>query len=442
MSASALTASTRPGFREHPVEWALTLFADVRPGEGTTALVLMVDVMLLLTAYYLLKVAREPLILTSGGAEVKSYAAVGQSLLLIGVASAYGWLAQKVDRIRLITYVTLFFASNLVVFWGLGSRGFALGIPFFLWVGVFNLSVIAQFWSFAADVYSPSEGKRLLPILGIGSSVGAVVGAGIARLLFRLGPYDLMVIAAGLLLFCLGLTYVAHRRESARARVEARVPEAPMSGESGFALLLKDRYLILVGMLSVILNAVNNTGEYVLDRALIGAASHEAASLGLTASQYIGKFKAEYFEYVNVAAVSMQLFAVSRIIKYIGVRAALFVMPIVSLAGYGALAVVPVLGVALAVKVAENGLDYSLANTARQALWLVTSRDAKYKVKQVIDTFLVRAGDLLAAALVWAGTHFLAFGARSFVLFNAAQAVVWAIVVWRLTHRYAAKEGA
>ena len=81
----------------------------------------------------------------------------------------------------LMTWVTLIFVGNLVVFWALGERGVPLGIPFFLWVGIFNLTAVAQFWSFAADIYRAEQGKRLFPILGIGSSVGAVAGAWIAR---------------------------------------------------------------------------------------------------------------------------------------------------------------------------------------------------------------------------------------------------------------------
>ncbi len=178
---------TRPSFRKHPLEFVLTLFGDVRPGEATTALLLTANVFLLLTAYYLLKVAREPLILLGGGAEVKSYAAVGQAILLVFVANLYGWLAARVGRIVLIACVTIFFAANLVLFWALGSRGVPLGVPFFLWVGIFNLVTVAQFWSFAADTYTEEQGKRLFPIIGIGSSVGAVGGAAIADRLMRRG---------------------------------------------------------------------------------------------------------------------------------------------------------------------------------------------------------------------------------------------------------------
>jgi len=150
-------------------------------------LLLTLNVFLLLTAYYLLKVAREPLILLGAGAEVKSYASVGQSVLLVFVASFYGWLSARVGRIALLSSVTLFFAVNLGVFWALGTRGVSLGVPFFLWVGIFNTVTIAQFWSFAAETYTEEQGKRLFPIVGIGSSIGAVGGATIAQPLVRVG---------------------------------------------------------------------------------------------------------------------------------------------------------------------------------------------------------------------------------------------------------------
>src|SRR5579871_5485420 len=120
-------APPRPSFREHPLDALLGLFADVRAGEGGTALLLTANVFLLLTAYYLLKVAREPLILLGGGAELKSYASVAQSILLIGVTAVYGWLASRVRRMALITWVTLFFCADLIVFAALGARG--VGIP-------------------------------------------------------------------------------------------------------------------------------------------------------------------------------------------------------------------------------------------------------------------------------------------------------------------------
>lgn len=139
----------------------LRLFSDVRGGEGFTALLLMSNLFLLLTAYLIIKVVREALILGEGGAVVKSYAAAGQALLLLGVVPLYSVVASRVRRIQLINGVTSFCILVFFLFYLLGRLGFALGVPFFLWVGIFNLFVIAQFWSFANDLYSEEQGKRL-----------------------------------------------------------------------------------------------------------------------------------------------------------------------------------------------------------------------------------------------------------------------------------------
>jgi ATP:ADP antiporter, AAA family len=375
-------------------------------GEAPTALLLTLNVFLILTAYYLLKVAREPLILLGGGAEVKSYASLGQSILLVLVTSVYGWLATRVARMALIAWVSGFFVANLVVFWALGERGVPLGVPFFLWVGIFNVMTVAQFWSFAADVYSEEQGKRLFPIIGIGSSVGAVAGAWVADELLFLGPFRLMLVASALLIVCVALTYAVHRRDTQHsAHGPHHAAKSPLGGANGFALVLRDKYLLLFAGLIFVLNWVTKTGDYVLDRKLLDAAHDAALNHGVKASLYVGQFKARYFEWVNVLGVVLQLLAVSRVIKYLGLRAALVIMPVVSLAGYGTALVTPALGVLFGVRVVESSLDYSLSNTTRQALWLLTSRDAKYKAKQVIDTFVVRAGDVMSAGLVWLGSR-------------------------------------
>jgi AAA family ATP:ADP antiporter len=428
----------RPRLREHPVELALSLFGDVRPGEAATVLLLTTNVFLLLTAYYLLKVAREPLILLGGGAEVKSYAAVGQAILLVLVTNAYGWIAARVGRMVLIACVTVFFAANLVLFWAFESHGATFGVSFFLWVGIFNLVTIAQFWSFAADLYTEEQGKRLFPIIGIGSSVGAVGGSEIAGRLIRGGsPFLLMLVAAGILVSTLALAYLVHRREVGRAPGSTRSRhEEPVGRGNAFALVLHDRYLLLLAALILILNISTKTGDYVLDSMLIAQAPGHAAALGVPQAVYIGEFKARYFEWINILEVVLQSLAVSRVIKYLGLRAALVLVPLVSLAGYGATFIVPVIGILFATRVAESTLDYSLSNTVRQALWLVTSREAKYKAKQVVDSFVWRAGDTLSAAVVWTGTHF-AVGLRSFVAFNVLAAIAWVAIAFAAGKGYA-----
>ena len=99
-----------------PLDRALSLFADVRAGEGTTVVLMLVNIFALLVCYSVIKTVREPLILLGGGAEVRSYAAAGQALLLVGLVPLYSWFASREDRARLLVGVTLFFIVCVELF--------------------------------------------------------------------------------------------------------------------------------------------------------------------------------------------------------------------------------------------------------------------------------------------------------------------------------------
>jgi len=422
----------------------LRLFGEVRPREGLRLLVLALNLLLLLLAYYLLKTLREPLVLaaTGGGAEVKSYAAAAQALVLIGVASAFGWLASRVRRMTLLATVSLFFALDLVLFYLLfqllpPSARLSLGVAFFIWVGCFNVMIVAQFWAFANDLHTKEEGERLFAIIAAGSAIGAVLGAKLSKPLFLLlGPFPLLLIAGGILLVCLGLTFVAHRMSRGQQPQGPSVdPDARLDKVSGFSLLLRDRYLGFVALLSLIKNWVNTTGEYVLDRRLLEVATARVGADHAAREAYIAAFKSDYFTYVNAAVLGLQLFAVSRVVRYIGVQRALFVLPLLALGGYATMAVVPILSVILAVKIVENSTDYSLQKTIEQMLFLVTSREAKYKAKAITDTFAVRAGDVMSAALVWSGTR-LGFATIHFIVVTVGLILAWLAVVAVLGRLY------
>jgi len=449
---SSETKDDHAGAARGPLERVLSIFADTHAGEGMSALLLTFSVFFLLVSYYLIKTAREPLILASG-AEIKSYASVGQTLLLLPTTYFYGILSHAVGRIKLITIVTLIFVSNLFLFFALNLLGVPTGLAFYLWAGVFNMLSVAQFWSFAADVYTEEQGKRLFAILGIGSTVGAVAGSGVAALLVRpVGVYGMMIAAAFFLLVSLGLTVVVHRREAKRAAgirdgatedgKRAESAEKPLGAKGGLSLILADRYLLLIAVLAFTLNCVKTNGEYILDRSLLehvktllpGHADAHAFS-----QAYIGEFKAQYFLYVNAATVVLQLFVVSRLIKYLGVRFALFVSPVLLFIGYSGSVLVPVLGLIYAVKIAENTLDYSLGNTSRQALWLLTARDEKYKAKSVIDATIVRAGDAFAAGLTFVGVT-LHFATVHFIIANVVLVVAWGIGMVLLAREHKKRE--
>jgi AAA family ATP:ADP antiporter len=449
----------------------LNLFTEVREGESTSVLLLCLNVFLLLTAYYVIKPVREALILAGGGAEVKSYTAAGQALLLLALVPAYGALADRLPRRKLLNVVTAFFTLCLVAFYGLTHAHAPVGVVFFLWVGIFNLMIVAQFWSFANDLYTKDQGERLVPIVGFGASLGAVVGSVFTgRLIPLIGVPQLLLVAAAMLVIANWLGSLVDRRE--RHRCEAGIPArftteklpaatgeyliqgtgdqakvtVSLSGTSGrsgtFRLVFANRYLLLIALMILVLNWVNTTGEYILGKTVARAAQDAVASgaaHGLSVEEYIGEFYSNFFLGVNLLGLTLQLFVVSRLFKYFGVQVAVLVLPLIALSGYAFLAFAPILAVVRWVKTAENATDYSLQNTVRNVLFLPTSREEKYKAKQAIDSFFVRFGDVLSALLVYVGTTMLGLATTGFARVNLVLAVVWVVLAVMVGRGYTSK---
>ena len=429
----------------------LGIFAEVRGGESATALLLMLNLFLILASYYLLKTIREPLILTlKNGAEVKSYSAAAIAGLLMFLVPVYGYMASRMSRVKLLNSVTLFFIACLVGFFLLNQAGVQIGVAFFIWVGIFNLMVIAQLWAFANDVYTVGQGKRLFDIVGFGASLGAIAGSfATGQLVEEYGPYPFMIAAAGILALSMLITNLINVRERRReagqpatagdvadgqgkpATEDVQEGDAPAQTEkmghgNAFGLVFKNRYLLLIACLMVLVNLVNTTGEYILGKTVVSLYAAQGGSVD--EKEAIGKFYGNFFTMVNILSALIQAFVVSRVIKYFGIRTALLVMPVVALSGYAAMAFLPFLSLIRTVKLAENSLDYSLMNTTKNALYLPTSREAKYKAKQVNDAFFWRLGDVFSAGLVFAGTTWLGFGPKNFALANAVLVVVWLII--------------
>jgi AAA family ATP:ADP antiporter len=410
-----------------------------------------------MTAYYIIKPVREALILSEWGPEAKIYASAGQAVLYLVLVPLYSRLADRLPVRRLITTVLVFFALCLVAFYGLAWTGLSIGIAFFLWVGIFNMMVVAQFWSFANDVYTEAQGKRLFAIIGFGMSAGAVFGGFVTgRLIEPLGLYQLLLLSAALLMVSLVLTWAAVARRAPRVAEggPAKTGEPAMEEGGGFALVFRNRYLLLIGLLLVVLNLVNTTGEYILGAIVTDGQEAAVAEVvrtdGMTDRQYetaldarekavgqgIGRFYADFFALVNLVGLLIQLFLVSRIVAWIGVHRAVMVLPFIAMGSYALMALFPVLAVARWTKTAENATDYSLNNTVRNMLFLPTTRAEKYKAKQAVDTFFVRVGDVMAALLVLGGTTVLGLAPTGFALVNVGLAAVWLTIALFIGRRY------
>ncbi len=430
-----MTAATPPvQRRKTPIELILSPIADVRREEVAGALLMTLVMFLILGSYYLLKTAREVFILSEGGAEVKSYSSAGQAMLLLAIVPAYGAFASRVSRTRLVRWVTLFFAGNVVLFVLAVQAGLPIGIPYFLWVGIFNLMVIAQFWAYAADLFTSEQGKRIFPLIGVGSSLGAWIGSVRAgHLMGSGGPTRLLITAAAILVFCALIAPTIERLIVKRETpAEKKADEAPLGKEGGFEMIRKDRYLLLIAVLTLLLNVVNTSGEYLFGRYVVEEANAlyvgAGAEVEAARQQFIGQTYSHLFSTVNLLGFLLQMFVVSRLFKFLGVGKSMFIHPLVALFGYMVMLRSPSVQFMTWLKIADNSLDYSVGNTTKQALWLPTSREAKYKAKQAVDSFFVRAGDMVQAGIVFMGERLL-LTVPSFAAINLVLVAGWLGVV-------------
>jgi AAA family ATP:ADP antiporter len=448
------------GARERLRRW-LHPFAHVRSGEHVTLILLACNGFLMLTAYYLMKTVREPLILLGGiaglsGAEIKTYASGAQAVLLLAVVPAYGHLVGRVSRIRLLNITGLCLVASLLVFNVLGHAGAPIGVAYYLWLGMASLVGVAQFWSFANDFYTSEQGERLFPLVAAGGSLGAIAGAAAARQLFdTIGALELLLVAAAVLaLYVLVYNVIEARSPQDRARRTLHTP-ARIAPRGAFRLVHRTRYLTLIAGAVLLANLVNTQGEYILAQAVstraeelvpasqmaVANPTDESKVLKRERQKVVGRIYGDFYSAVNLAALLLQLFLVGRVFRQFGVHRALIVFPLVVLGSYGLMAAVPLFAVIGVAKLTENSMDYSLHNTTRQALFLPTDREAKYKAKMAIDSFFFRMGDVAAAAVVFAGIHVLQLSIRGIAVVNLLAATGWLVIVTRISRRYQALRG-
>ncbi len=248
-------------------------------------------------------------------------------------------------------------------------------------------------------------------------------------------PYLLMLLAAAGLGISIFIGHRVSRREGRTVSAEeATSAEKPLGKEGGFKLVFTQRYLLLIAILILLMNVVNTTGGFILDKVVTIELAAEAADDSRMQAM-IGQFYGSFYGWQNLLGFLIQLFLVSRVFKYIGIRGALFVLPCLALGSYALFIAAPVLAIIRIVKLAENSTDYSHQNTVRRALFLPTSREAKYKAKTAIDTFFWRLGDMLQAGVVFVGVQ-LAFAIQHFAIANLIFVGIWLLIAWAIAREH------
>ncbi|MFT5676370.1 MAG: AAA family ATP:ADP antiporter [Paraglaciecola sp.] len=422
-------------------EKLLNLFSHVRPGEGKSCLVLTLNACLMMACFYLLKVIREPLILAHGGAELKSYATALQAGLLIFIVPAfsafYHHYSSTHSRTFIINRLLQFFIANLMIFALLQMAYVDIAVSFYVWLGIFNVMVLAQFWAFVADTYNVRSGQRLFVIIAAGAALGSLLGAKMAGpLLPAIGISGIMVLAALLLLIILALSNKASQWVPDYAK-SIQVDEKPNTSNvwlEGFNVVFKSKYLVHIAVFIVLLNFINSTGEYILATFVVEY-TQGLVELGQTTDSLQtlqGQFYSTYNTWITSISFVLQLFLVSRLFKWIGVRGSILVLPCVILISYGFILFFPLFSIIKLAMIGEKSINYSLQNTAQQILFLPVPRKDKYIGKMTIDTFFFRFGDLIYGAFVYVGVVWFDLPLKAFIISNIICALMLFFIAWRI----------
>jgi len=141
----------------------------------------------------------------------------------------------------------------------------------------------------------------------------------------------------------------------------------------------------------------------------------------------IGKHFATVFAITNIVSMLVQLFFTSFVMSHFGVGVALLFLPIAVLAGSMGFTVLPILWMGSSLNTVDNGFSYSINQSAKEALYVPTSRDEKYKAKAFIDMFVQRFAKALAVGVSLAITMvFREFSSLRWLSgFTAAVIALW-----------------
>lgn len=423
-------ARTQPGARRrHPT--LLARAVDVRTAEVPALLRGFAMFFCLLCGYTLLRPLRDAMGL-AGGTDALPWLFSATFLVMLALVPVFGSLSARLPPRRFVPLVYRFFAGNLVVFATLVAfdvRAVAVAHVFFVWISVYNLFVISIFWSVLADSFTSDQGKRLFGFIAAGGTAGTLAGPALAAALApALGAAGLTLIAAVLLETALRCYRGLIRNTGGGAAPPAGVA---IGGGIGGGLTLIARSPYLAGIVAYMLLHTTAATLIYFEQARIVAAAFPGTAA-----------RTQFFATVDLAVsaltLGLQVLVSGRAIRRLGVGASLALLPLAALGAFAAIALDPRPVVLGAAQVLRRAADYALSRPAREVLYTVVDREAKYKAKSAIETLVYRGGDAasgwLAAGIAAAGVGF-----AGVALLAAPPVLGWILLSAWLGRRQAAR---
>ena len=221
-------------------------FLDIRRDEVAKVWITWTMVALISIGYAIGWSAVHSMLVKRMGVEYLPYTYIGISILGMIGSTVYLSLADALRRDRLLilfciaTGATLIIARLLVTARPEGDASVTLPLLIFFAAvffaqGVGNAVLGTQIWTIINDLFRPSQGRRIYPILGTAGTIGGIAGgASIHALANLLGTANLVVVWAFCIFALIPLTLVLRARFGAELRgLRPGAARTESSGESG-----------------------------------------------------------------------------------------------------------------------------------------------------------------------------------------------------------------
>ena len=411
----------KPSERRHYLE----LLLIIKTNEIRAALASFSFVFILMVAYYILRPVRDAMASDWADAEL-SWLWTSTFVASAVVVAFYSGVMARIKFKRLVPTVYGFFSLSFLIFY-LGTHTADHQVyydkAFYVWLSVFSLFHVSVFWSFMADTFSKEQAKRLFGFIAAGASIGAVIGPFFPVFFSpKVGVYNLMLFASGLLLLIMPLSMYLDKLKRSDLHEEGVVPDPAVQEEiganpfTGFVDFFSNRYLLGIGLFILLYTAMSTFVYFELKNLLAG---FDRA----TRSQYWGMIDLA----VNSLAIVTAMLATGRLASGFGLAITLSVVPALMMAGWLIVSFAPLLMVLIGLQIIRRAGNYAITRPGREMLFTAVTRETRFKTKPVIDIVVYRGGDMLAA---WAYTCLAGLGMRlaNIALIGVGLAAVWTII--------------
>ncbi|MBS0439297.1 MAG: MFS transporter [Proteobacteria bacterium] len=376
-----------------------TMLTGVERHEWPAVILAFAYFFLVLAAYYVLRPVREQLAAAEGTQALLSFYTATFIATLV-LTPVYGWLVARFPRKRFVPIVYVFFIANLLAFIpAFRAQGDLspeiLGEVFFVWMSVFNLFVVAVFWSFVADIFSTEQAYRLFGIVALGGTLGAIAGPLLTKWLVHvIGIAPLLAVASALLagaVACI-LGLIAWSRRHPVARDHAR-NESVIGGGfwAGAKFVLSAPFLRRIAVLMLLGDCVG-TVLYNLQTDIGHHFYPDAAART--------DFYASVDAATNVLMALTQIFITRVVLTRFGPASSIAGTEVVKMLTLISLALIGMPGAVAAALIVTRAGSYGVNNPAIDSLFTHVDRETRYKAKGFIDTAVWRFGDVVVIAAI------------------------------------------